>query len=203
METGQTLYLADLLIYQSGKKTLKGWGFTRNVTITDQDLKEEIEKDGYFKVSDDGKGITALKAGGSRTFEVTDSAVQKSAQVTIKSKPLSPVKNLKLTNVIDRRFTISFEGSFYADGYRIEVVNARGKVIKNIYVRTNDMQNLNWDYRYEYNGKIGRYYGDYLIDTGLTQQSKYSVKVTALYGEEASKTVTKSGQSGGKICGDG
>lgn len=195
METGQTCYLADMVTYQSGKKTLTGWGFTRNITVADEALKKEIEEGGYFKVSDDGRSITALKAGGSRTFELTDSSVQKNAKVTIKSKPLSPVKNLKLTNVIDRRFTISFEGSYYADGYRIEVVNARGKVIKSVYVKTDGAQNAKWNYRYENNGKNGRYYGEYIVDTGLTQQSKYSVKVTALYGDEASRTVSKSGST--------
>lgn len=200
LQVGQSIRLDRLANYKSGGKVLSTLDFSSNL-VNDDALKSAVESGGYFELTDNY--VTAVKPGGSISFDLEDDVIGTSARVTIKSKALDPIKNLKMMDVIDKQFVIQFEPSIYAEGYRIEVTNARGTLVRSAYVENDynyyyylnykdkeddDFIQGNWHIYWDFNAR--KYYCEYTMK-GLTQQSKYNVKVTALYGDVSSKTVAK------------
>lgn len=211
LQVGQSVRLENLIEYKEGKKILDQSCYNTYGRVDRTGLKAQIEKDGYLELSDNGY-ITAVKGKGSVRATLTDTTLNQSVQVTIKTAELAPVKNLKCVDVIDNRFTVQFERSPYAEAYRIDVKNARGSLIRSIYAedyKVNGIYNRydeeiydndsDWDDDYRqgdwhcyYDRKTKKTYGEYTI-RNLTQQSKYTVTVQALYKESApSKTASKS-----------
>lgn len=179
LQVGQSIYLGDLLIYKEGRKVLSG-SFAKSI-IEDDALTKAFADNAYFELNNGW--VTAVKAGGSLNVALTDAYVLETggtatANVTLKSTELEAVKNLKTVNTMDKYFDIQFAYTGYAQAFRITVTDARGSVMRSAYVNRYDISDSNNVYVYRM--------------LGLTGQSKYNIKVTALYGEEASKAVSKS-----------
>ena len=117
------------------------------------------------------------------SLELKDRYLDKlSAQVKIKVKALDPVKNLSVIDVADNRFTVQFAANIYAEGYRIDVTDARNSLIASFYADN--------DYWWESSKKTSMA-GARLSGNVLTAQSKYNVSVTALFRDQISKPVKK------------
>ncbi len=217
LQVGQSMRLENLIEYKEGKKVLDQAWYSTSGRVDRNGLKDQIEAGGFFELSDGGY-VTAVKGNGNIRVTLTDKVLNVSTQVTIKSVDLAPVKGLKAVNVIDNRFTVQFERNPFAQAYRIDVRNARGNLIRSVYAEDYKVGNYyreyydedtgeyvgtiydvdsDWDDDYEqgdwrcyYDRKTGRTYGEYTVK-GLTQQSKYTFTVQALYRDVASKAVSK------------
>ncbi len=217
LQVGQSMRLENLIEYKEGKKVLDQAWYNTSGRVDRNGLKDQIEAGGFFELSDGGY-ITALKGNGNIRVTLTDKVLNESTQVTVKSVDLAPVKGLKAVNVIDNRFTVQFERNPFAQAYRIDVRNARGNLIRSVYAEDYKVGNYyreyydentgeyvgtiydvdsDWDDDYQqgdwrcyYDRKTGRTYGEYTVK-GLTQQSKYTFTVQALYRDVASKAVSK------------
>lgn len=216
LQVGQSMRIENLVVYKEGKKVLDQAWYNTAGRIDRNGLKDQIEAGGFFELSDSGY-ITALHKGSVRVT-LTDSVLNESVTVTVKAADLAPVKNLKAVNVIDNRFTVQFERNPFAQAYRINVKNARGNLIRSIYAEDYKVGNYyytyydedtgdyvgtiydedsdwadDWqegDWRCYYDRKTGKTYGEYTVK-GLTQQSKYTVTVQALYRDVPSKLASK------------
>lgn len=216
LQVGQSMRLENLIEYKEGNKVLDQAWYSTSGRVDRNGLKAQIEESGYFELSDGGY-VTAVKGRGNIRVILTDKVLNESVQVTIKSVDLAPVKNLKAVDVIDNRFTVQFERNPFAQAYRINVKNARGNLIRSIYAEDYKVGNYyrgyyddegeyvgtiydndsDWDDDWQegdwhcyYDRKTGKTYGEYTVK-GLTQQSKYTVTVQALYKDVSSKAVPK------------
>ena len=192
IQTGQTINLERLGDYKEGKRTLDQNYYDVYGRIDREKVAQQLKDNAVFKLSRYGT-LTAYGKG-SVKLTLTDTVLEQTVTVNVKSTDLAPVKGLTMTDVIDNRGTVRFERNQYADAYRIDVTDARQK-IQSIYLRAsavvwNDKTERWWA---EDNGKSGKQYKAYYNYklTGLTQQSKYNVTVTALFEDISSKPASK------------
>lgn len=181
MEVGQGINLENLVTYKMGRTVLNtNVNYAHRITVT-KELQDKFKSNG-FELSSNGR-LLALKEA-AESFDLTDQYIANSkATVKIKVKPLQPVKNLNIVNIIDNRFNVQWSvPNCYPDGYRIDVTDARGSLVKSVYV--GQYENSSWNSvkkAYVFNRDI----------SGLTTQCKYTVKVTALFRDQTAKAVSK------------
>lgn len=183
MQVGQRIALTDLVTYKAGKTVLTtNMNYNRGIVVDDE-LKATLAQEG-FELTNNGRYLMATKEVKSPvSLELKDRYLDKlSAQVKIKVKALDPVKNLSVTDVADNRFTVQFAANIYAEGYRIDVTDARNSLIASFYADN--------DYWWE-SSKKTYMAGARLSGNVLTTQSKYNVSVTALFRDQISKPVKK------------
>lgn len=183
MQVGQRIALTDLVTYKAGKTVLTtNMNYNRGIVVDDE-LKATLAQEG-FELTNNGKYLMATKEVKSPvSLELKDRYLDKlSAQVKIKVKALDPVKNLSVIDVADNRFTVQFAANIYAEGYRIDVTDARNSLIASFYADNN--------YWWESSKKTSMA-GARLSGNVLTAQSKYNVSVTALFRDQISKPVKK------------
>lgn len=183
MQVGQRIALTDLVTYKAGKTVLTtNMNYNRGIVVDDE-LKATLAQEG-FELTNNGRYLMATKEVKSPvSLELKDRYLDKlSAQVKIKVKALDPVKNLSVTDVADNRFTVQFAANIYAEGYRIDVTDARNSLIASFYADN--------DYWWE-SSKKTYMAGARLSGNVLTAQSKYNVSVTALFRDQISKPVKK------------
>lgn len=183
MQVGQRIALTDLVTYKAGKTVLTtNMNYNRGIVVDDE-LKATLAQEG-FELTSNGRYLMATKEVKSPvSLELKDRYLDKlSAQVKIKVKALDPVKNLSVTDVADNRFTVQFAANIYAEGYRIDVTDARNSLIASFYADN--------DYWWE-SSKKTYMAGARLSGNVLTAQSKYNVSVTALFRDQISKPVKK------------
>jgi hypothetical protein len=206
LAVGRQLYLSSLLTYYEGKTALlgvsyhnyrndgtvldavKGTTYKPNLVLPVETISR-VNNEGNFYIEATGDGdyrICALKPNAQCSLTVADGAL--SATAAIQSAPIDPVKDFKITDVVDNGFIISFAYPVDTDlsgvKYRIDITDARGSLV----------DSFRWD-AYDYtscDGKkktfmqTGQYQNDKII-----RLSKYNVSVTALYGDEASAKPAK------------
>lgn len=183
MQVGQRIALTDLVTYKAGKTVLTtNMNYNRGIVVDDE-LKATLAQEG-FELTNNGKYLMATKEVKSPvSLELKDRYLDKlSAQVKIKVKALDPVKNLSVIDVADNRFTVQFAANIYAEGYRIDVTDARNSLIASFYADNNYWRE---------SSKKTYMAGARLSGNVLTAQSKYNVSVTALFRDQISKPVKK------------
>lgn len=183
MQVGQRIALTDLVTYKAGSTVLTtNMNYNRGIVV-DDDLKKALTKEG-FELTSDGRYLRATKEVKSPvSFELKDRYIDGlSAPVKIKVKALDPVKNLSVTDIADNKFTVQFAANIYAEGYRIDVTDARNSLIASFYANNR----YSWD-----SSKKTYMAGARLSGNVLTAQSKYNVSVTALFRDQISKPVKK------------
>lgn len=183
MQVGQRIALTDLVTYKAGKTVLTtNMNYNRGIVVDDE-LKAALAQEG-FELINNGRYLMATKEVKSPvSLELKDRYIDGlSAQVKIKVKALDPVKNLSVTDIADNRFTVQFAANIYAEGYRIDVTDARNSLVASFYANNN--------YWWE-SSKKTYMAGARLSGNVLTAQSKYNVSVTALFRDQISKAVKK------------
>lgn len=184
LSVGQEQYLENLLNYNLGKTKLTAYP---NRSIDLVKVRAAIREQGmedYFTLSEYGT-LTAVKGGGTLTLQLTDKNVEKksgtdkaTAKVTIKSKDLELVKNLKARDVTHNTFGLTFSYNGGADSFLLEVSDAK----KPIYSRVLEKDggdcddDGNWyDYfqRLHVTDKEGRYVYRYDADGNNTNDFLY------------------------------
>ncbi len=181
MQVGEEIALTDLVTYKAGKTVLTtNMNYARGIVIDDE-LKEALNQQGFEL---NGRYLMATKEVKSPvSLELKDRYIDGlSAQVKIKVKALDPVKNLSVTDIADNRFTVQFVASIYAEGYRIDVTDARNSLVASFYANNNYW----WD-----SSKKTYMAGAKISGNVMTAQSKYNVSVTALFRDQISKEVKK------------
>ncbi|MCM1266876.1 MAG: hypothetical protein NC302_03150 [Bacteroidales bacterium] len=140
MEVGQRIKLTDLVDYKEGKTKL-GQNYNDNYAGIDvQAAKASLGENSHFTITDDG--YLVAESVGSAQFTLTDRYIEgSSATIKATAKALSGVKNLNAVDVLDKRFDVRFEMNPYAEAYRINIKDARGSLIRGIYV-----ENLPFNY---------------------------------------------------------
>ena len=198
LAVGKGLYLSGLLTYAEGKTALAGMDYQNtgmigttykpNLTISAEEVTK-INNEGNFYLEYTGDGdyyIYAKKPNATCSIALNDGTF--SASLKIQSTPIEPVKDLKITNIADDRFTISFSYPVetYLDGvtYRIDITDARGSLV--------DSRQYDADGYTSYDGKKKMFtrvvnYGN----DNIVRLSKYNVSVTTLYADEASAKPVK------------
>lgn len=217
LSVGQEQYLNELLSYSFGKTKLTAYP---NRSIDLVKVRAAIREQGmedYFTVSEYDDCLTAVKGGGTLTLQLTDKNVERksgtdkaTAKITIKSKDLELVKNLKARDVTHNTFGLTFSYNGGADSFLLEVSDAKkpiySRVITNYdgyisqllatdkdgrYVPVYDADG-NWDHWQ----KVKDTYEipDWAItDLGirLTKDSQYTVSLTPIYnGNKAAKATS-------------
>lgn len=190
MIPGQTINLASLLNYQEGKTKIvdygRRYGNLKTTQISNADFR--IEEDWTW---DDGRdyAITALKPGAKLELTVTDSVVAANGgnpiKVQITTSAVEPVKSLKASEVYDDRFTVTFSypEEFYE--FRVELKDARGRVVYNRLGElfgNYDTKTKKYVYELPFND-------NYFTGEVITRLSNYTVAVTAVCGGVSSKEV--------------
>ena len=182
---GQTITLSQYLTYKENKTAIVNYQNTyRNLSVAQK-------TDEYFKITPSGNDyqITALKPGGKLDLEVEDAVVKanggKAATVKLTSAAVDPVKQLKASSVYDDQFTVKFTYPQRSYKFRVELKDARGKVISN-QIRTltgyRDYSSKKEQYVYTLSFGKGKD-----INTAITLLSNYTVAVTAVYDNVLSK----------------
>lgn len=217
LSVGQEQYLNELLSYSLGKTKLTAYP---NRSIDLVKVRAAIREQGmedYFTVREYDDCLTAVKGGGTLTLQLTDKNVERksgtdkaTAKVTIKSKDLELVKNLKARDVTHNTFGLTFSYNGGADSFLLEVSDAKkpiySKVITNYdgyisqllatdkdgrYVPVYDADG-DWDHwqrvkdTYEIPGWA-------ITNMGirLTKDSQYTVSLTPIYnGNKAAKATS-------------
>lgn len=198
MTVGKCVNLNDtsLYTYKLGNKKLTSYLWPNMVS------GDEVEKaikaqnqEKYFK-TDGGGLLRAIKAGGKLELTMTDKTVaannggsedKATVKITFSSTALAPVKKLKAYDVIHDRFGLTFtytdeEFAYWEDAaFRVEITDASGKKI--------------YDKRHRAEAIYNRKEKIYRITPGdlsakLSKESQYTVSVTALYDDVASKAAT-------------
>lgn len=185
MQVGQSIALTDLVTYKAGKTVLTtNMNYNRGIVVDDE-LKNALAQGG-FELSSDGKYLLATKEVKSPVSIVLKDRYLDglSASVKIKVKALEPVKKLSVTDIADNTFTAQFAANIYAEGYRIDVTDARNSLIASFYAYNNVIKW--WDSSKKIWMASARLTGNV-----LTAQSKYNVSVTALFRDQISKPVKK------------
>ena len=177
LQAGDTMRLSDVMEYKQGKDKVVNYQYN----YADMTVAESSNE--YFEIENvyGDYRITALKSGGSMELTVSDSEVTRNggqaAKVKLTSAVIEPVKNLKVKQAWDDHAEITFTYPLSYYEFRIELRDARGKVI------LNRVEYLGWD---DYDAKRKLYVYTYDLDE-LTRLSNYNVTVTAQYGGESSK----------------
>lgn len=152
LAVGQGVWLSSLLTYYEGKTAIVGY-HEQKLSISDEQL-QKIGEDGAFRftASDGDYYITAIKPNVECSFTVIDQLVAQkensSSEValSIQSKPIEPVKNMKITDIADDRFVVNFSYPISADResaltgsyvlFRIDITDARGSAVASVILYT-------------------------------------------------------------------
>ena len=189
VRVGEQVRLGKYTTYYNAKNQ-KLNGYSSSLVITD--ISGDTDA---FVVN--GNVITAKEAKKSITITVTDPSIKDSkGTIKITSKDIEAVKNLKVSEVVDKYATVSFtypdsafEWSDDSDTekssqlyFRIQVIDGAKKIVSDNYYHMYDLH-----YRYS----KGTYTFAKSI-SGLTRKSNYTVTVTAGYLDQSSKAASKS-----------
>lgn len=215
LSVGQVQSLPYLLTYSIGKTKLTAYP---NRSIDLEKVRSAIKSQNQeknFTVTEDGY-LRAINGGGTLTLELTDTNVEKisgtdkaTAKVTIKSKDLEQVKNLKAYDVIHDNFGLTFKYTGAASSFLLEISDAKKPIYSKVISRNEDLQPVfatdkAGRYIKEYDG-YGELTGEYVRvkDTyeipnwfireegiKLYKESQYTVKLTPIYGEVKAKSTT-------------
>lgn len=210
LSAGQSIALERLVEYKQKSKTLDQTYYYVTGRIDRLSVEEHLADSEILEL--DGDGYLTAYGKGSDTLTLTDNVLGKSVNVKVKISDLAAVKSMTVTNVIDNKATVQFVDNDYAYEYRVDVYDARNKLVHSAYGDWDDMTYENNSYEGVYGWRLGWYY--HSVGTGakakryityrfagLAQQSKYTVKVTVLHvydGDDdsddrvvSSKTVSK------------
>lgn len=215
LSVGQPQYLPNLLTYNLGKVKLTAYPY-RSIdlekvrkAIKDQNQEKNFKlEDGY---------LTAIKGGGTLTLDLTDTKVEAksgtdkaTAKVTIKSKDLEQVKNLKAYDVIHDNFGLTFKYSGGANSFLLEISDTKKPIYSKVISRYNS-STIQPVYATDKDGKYIEVYDEYynytywatVKDTymisnsfirseniKLYKDSQYTVSLTPIYGENKAKPTT-------------
>ncbi|MCM1113351.1 MAG: Ig-like domain-containing protein [Muribaculum sp.] len=192
MIPGQTIVLSDYLNYQEGKTKIVDYGARYADLETAQLSDENFKIDEFWSAYGYKRyAITALKPGAKLEFEVADAEVAanggKPVKVKITTSAVEPVKNLKAGTVYDDHFTVTFNYPESSYDFRVDLRDARGRVIYNA------LSELDCDY---YDTKTKKYVYSLSFDDDdfddaevIARLSNYTVSVTAVCDGVSSKEV--------------
>ena len=198
LAVGKGLYLSSLLTYAEGKTALAGMDYQNtgmtgttykpNLTISAEEVAK-INNEGNFYLEYTGDGdyyIYAKKPNATCSIALNDGTL--SASLKIQSTPIEPVKDFKITNIADDRFTISFSYPVetYLNGvtYRVDITDARGSLVDSLLYDADGY--TSYDGKKKMFTKVVDYWSDKIV-----RLSKYNVSVTTLYADEASAKPVK------------
>lgn len=148
LSVGQEVYLEDMLTYNLGKVKLTAYPI-RSIDL--EKVRSAIKSQNQEKnfTVDQYGNLTAINGGGTLTLNLTDTNVEKkagtdkaTAKVTIKSKDLDPVKNLKACNVIHDRFGLTFKYTGHATKFLLEVSDAKKPIYSKVINMDDEIQPL-------------------------------------------------------------
>ena len=217
LTVGQKQNLNDIALYsyKAGNSKLKTYLWPdMDMDAVRAAVKEQSE---YFELVN-GEELRAIKGGGTLKLSLTDKTVKKNAanvanataEITFISKDLAQVKKIKAVDITNEKFGLTFTAAGYPDAFRVEIrdssnnllldkrytiydenSNTSGKVYevwerakdKNVYVRVKDAYRIEADTIKAGVAAAGR-------KNRLAKESQYTVKITALYGNVASKEAT-------------
>lgn len=220
LSVGQGQNLTELLSYSFGKTKLTAYP---NRSIDMVKVRDAIREQGqadYFTVYEGGY-LMAMQGGGTLKLDLTDTNVERksgtekaTAKVTIKSKDLELVKNLKARDVTHNKFGLTFSYTGGANQFLLEVFDAKKPIYSKV-IDYGDMQTLlvtDKDGKYvqvrnaagepmtdEDDNPIWQTVKDtYVIpawtieDLGikLTKDSQYTVSLTPMYGDKKAAKAT-------------
>lgn len=192
LSAGQSIALEKLVDYKQGNKTLDQTYYYVTGRIDRQSVAEKLANSNILKLTD---GFLRAYDKGSVPLTLTDTVLKKSVNVTVKTSAMAAVKSLSVINVIDNKATVQFERNDNASAYRVDVCDARGKIVRSVYYTgSGSLEGTAYEGVYGWRtggwyrhvvgtGKKQKTYLTYRFD-GLAQQSKYTVKVTAYYAED-------------------
>ncbi|MDE7267092.1 MAG: Ig-like domain-containing protein [Lachnospiraceae bacterium] len=198
LAVGKGLYLSSLLTYSEGKTAITGMDYQNtgllgttykpNLTISAEEVTK-INNEGNFYLEYTGDGdyyIYAKKPNAVCSIALNDGTL--SASLKIQSTPIEPVKDLKITNIADDRFTISFSYPVetYLSGvkYRVNITDARGSLVAS--PRYDAVNYTSYDGKKKMFTRVVNYQSDRIV-----RLSKYNVSVTTLCAGEASAKPVK------------
>ncbi|MDE7179158.1 MAG: Ig-like domain-containing protein [Lachnospiraceae bacterium] len=216
LSVGQEVSLRSLLTYNLGKVKLTAYP---NRLIDLEKVHKAIKdqnQEKNFAVNEYGN-LRAINGGGTLTLDLTDKNVEKisgtdkaTVKVTIKSKDLEQVKNLKACDVIHNNFGLTFKYTGGANSFLLEISDAK----KPIYSKVIGWSDINTLYATD---KQGRYIqvrdaeGNLMYDDGdpvwtvvkdtyeipnigayikLYKESQYTVSLTPIYAANKAKPTT-------------
>lgn len=210
LSVGERQDLNSLLSYKMGKQKLTYYPYADvDMNAVKAAIKEQKQEQ-FFKLNNNSE-LQAIAGGGSLTLELTDRNVARdfdkdkaTAKVTFKSTELTGVKKIKAYDVINDSFGLTFTYAGGADAFMVEIADANKTVLSKKFV-TGGYDSDKWDetggYCWVdevYDSKGNRVKDTYKIDPwqikayvrgglGLTKETQYTVKITALYDETAAK----------------
>lgn len=184
LSVGQRIKLENLVTYTHKGKVLDPTCYPADNRIDRTAVAQALKDNASFKLSDNGY-ITAYAGKDTVKLTLKDKFIEgASVEVTLKSVDLAPVKGLTVTDVVDNKARVQFEVNPYASAYRIKLYDqsSRKTLLKSVYLSAGNTGSA-WyvtDNGEPSTSKKFRQYRNYEI-SGLTQQSKYNVTVTALF----------------------
>lgn len=205
VRVGELIRIEDYITYFAGKQKLTN--YTPNIEIG---WLETGDNDAFSISSTEyGNYITAKEAKKSTQLRITDRNVSSEndsnvVYLTINSTDISPVKNLKVTEAVDKYATVSFTYPLmsayeYKDDpdpdtyinqlyFRIQIIDAAKNIVSDKYYNYNDL-----DYVSDFKKKTDTFTTYIGFDKPLVRKSSYTVSVTATYlkKEAVSKAVSK------------
>lgn len=141
LSVGQGQNLTELLSYSLGNTKLTAYP---NRSIDMVKVRDAIRKQGqadYFTVYENGY-LIATQGGGTLQLDLTDTNVERksgtdkaTAKVTIKSKDLELVKNLKARDVTHNKFGLTFSYTGGASSFLLEVSDAKKPIYSKVVER--------------------------------------------------------------------
>lgn len=215
MTVGQEQDLNDIALYtyKVGKSKLALYRWPdMDMDAVRTAVKAQSE---YFEL--DGTTLRAIKGGGKLELSLTDKVVKENAAnaadatatITFTSKDLAPVKSIKAFDITNDRFGLTFTSAGYPDAFRVEIRDsANNMLLDKRYTIYEEENNPNgevyevWE-RAKDKDEYVRVKDAYRIDADtikndveangrnrLAKESQYTVKITALCGNVASKEST-------------
>lgn len=201
------LYDSALYIYKAGKKKLTGYRWPDMDYDQVRDAIREQRQEDCFELDESGI-LRATGAGGRLELALTDKTVEKNTgsrdkatvKMTFRSTALTPVRKLKAYDVIHDRFGLTFIHTGGADAFRIEITDAGGRKIydRRHEIYDESIHGRDMGYKvfavYDDNNRVKDTYrvrAEDIRDYGkLAKESRYTVRVTALYGAVSSKAAS-------------
>ena len=208
VRVGELIRIEDYITYFAGKQKLTN--YTPNIEIG---WLETGDNDAFSISSTEyGNYITAKEAKKSTQLRITDRNVSSEndsnvVYLTINSTDISPVKNLKVTEAVDKYATVSFtyprmnamNAYEYGDDpdpdtyihqlyFRIQIIDAAKNIVSDKYYSCDDLDHVS-----DLKKKTDTFTTYIGFDKPLVRKSSYTVSVTATYlkKEAVSKAVSK------------
>ena len=211
VRVGEALDLEDYVTYYAGKQKLTDYTPNLRVKVsTDSDIdafdlgsdpEDPVDYIRYFVAKEPKKTLT---------LEVTDISMESTDNkgiIKITSTDIAPVKNLKVSEVVDKYATVSFtypntnRATYEYDDdsetdktinqlyFRIQVLDAAKNIVSDNYYNYWDFDKNSYDAKKK-TDTFTKYIG---LDKPLNRKSSYTVLVTATYlkNEAVSKPATK------------